>query len=44
MKNMASTLFAVGACCTPDLPERGAATKLRKARFAPLLAVVFDQA
>jgi|SRR5271168_3257119 len=36
MKTMASTLFGVGACCTPDLPERGAAAKLRKARFAPL--------
>jgi hypothetical protein len=36
MKNMASTLFGVGACCTPDLPEQGAAAKLRKARFAPL--------
>src|SRR5271168_882074 len=36
MKTMASTLFWVGACCTPDLPERGAAAKLRKARFAPL--------
>src|SRR5271163_2296208 len=36
MKTMASTLFWVGACCTPDLPERGAAAKLHKARFAPL--------
>src|ERR1700688_1538445 len=36
MKNMASTLFGVGACCTPDLPEHGAVAKLRKARFAPL--------
>src|SRR5271165_1420482 len=36
MKNMASTLSGVGACCTPDLPERGAVAKFRKARFAPL--------
>src|SRR5271168_4018547 len=36
MKNMASTLSGVGACCTPDLPKRGAVAKLRKARFAPL--------
>jgi len=36
MKNMAATLFGVGACCTPDLPQRGSVAKLRKARFAPL--------
>jgi hypothetical protein len=36
MKIMASTLFGVRACCTPELPERGAVAKLGKARFAPL--------